>query len=76
MKISVRAARYLTIFMTLLAVGCGVEKGTVKADVKPEKKAEVFENKTDENKAFLEYSLIFKQLLEKDRSVSELAEKT
>ena len=62
--------------MTLLAVGCGVEKGTVKADVKPEKKAEVFENKTDENKAFLEYSLIFKQLLEKDRSVSELAEKT
>ena len=65
----------MTIFMTLLAVGCGVEKGTVKAEIKIENKAEAFENKTDENKAFLEYSLIFQQLLEKDRSVSELAEK-
>jgi len=81
-KISTKAARYFAIFMTLLAVGCGADKETVKSDVRsekkteiPEKKAEIRENKTDEDKAFLEYSLIFQQLLEKDRSVSELAEK-
>ena len=76
MKISTKAPVYLAVFMTLLAVGCGADKKAVKADIKIEKKAEIRENKTDEDKAFLEYSLIFKQLLEKDRSVLELTEKT
>lgn len=75
MKISAKAARYLIIFITLLVVGCIDNKKAVKEDIKVEKKTEVRENKTDENKAFLEYSLIFRQLLEKDRSVLELAEK-
>lgn len=77
MKMSAKAARRFLIFTTLLAVVCGFDgKETVNADTKTEKKAEIRENKTYEDKAFSEYSLIFQQLLEKDRSVSELAEKT
>ena len=69
-------ARCLAAFALFLIVGCKIEEDPVKTDAKTDKKAEVRENKTDENQASLEYSLIFKQLLEKDRSVLELTEKT